>query len=61
MMFEDLSRNLEAPHKLGMTTVLITADNHPDADIMSPQDDEPHVHFTTDSLGGFLTSIIGQS
>jgi len=61
MMFEDLSRNLEAPHKLGMTTVLITADNHPDADIMSPQNDGPHVHFTTDNLGEFLTSIIGQS
>lgn len=60
IMFEDLARNLEAPHKLGMTTVLITSDYHPDADIMPPHEGQNHIDYTTSDLGGFLASIINQ-
>ena len=60
IMFEDLMQNLEAPHALGMKTVLV----HSDAAWL---DDEPHqkrpakpgetadhVHFVTDDLTAFL-------
>ena len=30
-MFEDIARNLEAPHELGMTTVLVTSPDNKDA------------------------------
>jgi putative hydrolase of the HAD superfamily len=43
-MFEDIARNLETPHALGMTTILV-------ADAPS---NAAHVHHTTQDLGGFL-------
>ncbi|MFC2951341.1 pyrimidine 5'-nucleotidase [Marinicaulis aureus] len=60
VMFEDIVQNLEAPHALGMTTVLV----HSDAAWL---DDEPHekrparrgdnaahVHYVTDDITAFL-------
>lgn len=59
-MFEDIARNLEAPHALGMTTVLVTSPENHDADKLNSASGgivQPHVHHVTDDLAGFLKSI----
>ncbi len=56
-MFEDLARNLEVPHALGMTTVLVVPEG---ARVVLREDwelagrDAPHVDHVTDDLAGFL-------
>jgi len=61
-MFEDLAQNLEAPHALGMTTVLVCsdaawlADEPHDKRPARPGDAAPHVHYATDDLTAFLMS-----
>ena len=59
-MFEDIARNLEAPHALGMTTVLVTSPDNHDASKLNGADggDRPHVHHTTDDLVSFLEAIV---
>lgn len=62
-MFEDIAQNLEAPHALGMTTVLVTsqaawiedepAEKRPAAGAAG----EPHVHHATDDLYDFLGAV----
>jgi putative hydrolase of the HAD superfamily len=53
--FEDIARNLEAPHDLGMTTVLVTSNDHPGA--MPLNGERPHfVDHVTDDLPGFLAT-----
>ncbi len=47
-MFEDIDLNLEAPHDMGMTTVLITEDKRHDA---------PYVHHTTNNIAEFLKGV----
>jgi len=47
-MFEDVPRNLEAPHALGMRTVHVAADPAP----------APHIHHHTDDLGTFLARLV---
>ena len=56
-MFEDIARNLEAPHDLGMTTVLITSDDNADANILNGGDRPNYVHHTTSHLAGFLNNL----
>jgi len=59
-MFEDIARNLEAPHELGMTTVLVTSPDNKDArhlNALHGGEGEPHVHYVTDDLVGFLEGI----
>jgi putative hydrolase of the HAD superfamily len=59
-IFEDLSRNLEVPHALGMTTVLVVPEA---ASVVSREDwelagrDAAHVDHVTDDLTGFLSGI----
>jgi putative hydrolase of the HAD superfamily len=59
-MFEDLARNLEVPHALGMTTVLVVPEG---SRVVLREDwelagrDAPHVDHVTDDLVGFLTTI----
>ena len=59
-IFEDLARNLEVPHALGMTTVLIVPEG---ARVVLREDWElagreaPHVDHVTDDLAGFLRGI----
>ena len=54
-MFEDMVENLEVPHALGMTTVLITAESHDDS---HEQDhNAPYVHHKTQDLARFLGEI----
>jgi putative hydrolase of the HAD superfamily len=59
-IFEDLARNLEVPHALGMTTVLVVPEG---ACVVLREEwelagrDSPHVDHVTDNLTGFLHGI----
>jgi putative hydrolase of the HAD superfamily len=56
-MFEDLARNLEAPHALGMTTVLVVPDGSKEVlrEVWENAGrDDPHVDHVTDDLAGFI-------
>ena len=56
-MFEDLSRNLEVPHTLGMTTVLVVPEGTREVFRESWEmegRDADHVDHVTDDLAGFL-------
>jgi putative hydrolase of the HAD superfamily len=59
-MFEDMPHNLEAPHALGMTTVLVHSD-YPDHPVQREMQAwtrlPPHIHYATDCLTGFLQGI----
>jgi putative hydrolase of the HAD superfamily len=62
-MFEDLSRNLEVPHALGMTTVLVVPEGTREVfrenwELAGRED--PHVDHVTDDLAGFLERIAAQ-
>jgi putative hydrolase of the HAD superfamily len=59
-MFEDMPHNLEAPHALGMTTVLVHSDypDHPVQQQMRSWTSLPqHIHYATDCLTAFLRDI----
>lgn len=60
-MFEDLARNLEAPHALGMTTVLVVPNGQREvfreAWEMEGRDDA-HVDHVTDDLAAFLNEAV---
>jgi putative hydrolase of the HAD superfamily len=59
-MFEDLARNLEVPHRLGMTTVLVVPDGSKDVvreDWELEGRDASHVDYVTDDLTGFLQGL----
>jgi putative hydrolase of the HAD superfamily len=59
-MFEDLARNLEAPHALGMTTVLVVPEGQREVfreDWELEGRDAAHVDHLTDDLAGFLGGI----
>jgi len=56
-MFEDLSRNLEVPHSLGMTTVLVVPEGTREVlreDWELAGRDAAHVDHVTDNLAAFL-------
>jgi putative hydrolase of the HAD superfamily len=61
-MFEDLARNLEVPHALGMRTVLVVPDGtrevFREAWELDGRDD-PHVDYITDGLARFLGTLVG--
>ncbi|HXF87140.1 MAG TPA: pyrimidine 5'-nucleotidase [Xanthobacteraceae bacterium] len=59
-MFEDLARNLEVPHLLGMTTVLVVPEGTREVfreDWELEGREAPHVDHVTDDLAGFLKRI----
>jgi putative hydrolase of the HAD superfamily len=59
-MFEDLARNLEVPHRLGMTTVLVVPEHTREVfreDWEMQGRDAPHVDHVTDDLAGFLKNV----
>jgi len=61
-MFEDMPHNLEAPHALGMVTVLVHSDyyDHPIQHQIKAWDTPPtHVHHMTRDLNGFLDEVHG--
>ena len=60
-MFEDMPHNLEEPHALGMTTVLVYSNylDHPvQQEIRTWPQLPPHVHYVTETLPGFLEAIV---
>jgi putative hydrolase of the HAD superfamily len=61
-IFEDLARNLEVPHALGMTTVLVVPERTREVfreDWELAGRDAPHVDHVTDDLAGFLRGVAG--
>jgi putative hydrolase of the HAD superfamily len=59
-IFEDLARNLEVPHALGMITVLVVPGGTREVfreDWELAGRDAPHVDHVTDDLAGFLGAI----
>lgn len=64
-MFEDIARNLEAAHALGMVTVWVRTGGpwsaEVDGDHLSPQEiaNYPHVHHVTTDLTAFLENLAG--
>ncbi len=59
-MFEDLARNLEVPHLLGMTTVLVVPEGTREVfreDWELEGREAPHVDHVTDDLVGFLKRL----
>jgi putative hydrolase of the HAD superfamily len=62
-MFEDLARNLEVPHALGMTTVLVVPGGQREVfreDWELEGRDDLHVDHVTDDLTGFLERILSR-
>jgi putative hydrolase of the HAD superfamily len=62
-MFEDLARNLQVPHALGMTTVLVVPEGTREVfreDWEMEGRDAPHVDHVTDNLVRFLQAIVGR-
>jgi putative hydrolase of the HAD superfamily len=63
-MFEDLARNLQVPHALGMTTVLVVPGGTREIfreDWEMEGRDAPHVDHVTDDLVRFLETIVGRT
>jgi putative hydrolase of the HAD superfamily len=59
-MFEDIARNLEVPHRLGMTTVLVCHASNEDAEILNRRHgggDPEFVDYVTEDLAGFLDGL----
>ncbi len=60
-MFEDIARNLEHPHEIGMTTVLVRSPEELQGQQFNEWDgvgaDQPHVHHVTENLSGFLAPL----
>ena len=63
-MFEDMPHNLEVPHALGMTTVLVHSAADYDAPVQAAIKAWPappaHVHHVTTDLTGFLQNLTTQ-
>ena len=60
-MFEDIPRNLEVPHHLGMTTVLVVPET-PNDDREGWEKDgasDPYIDYRTDDLAAFLHRMRG--
>ena len=59
-MFEDIARNLEAPHALGMTTVLVVSPENRDAQHLNAATggSGEHIHHVTDDLAEFLGGLV---
>jgi putative hydrolase of the HAD superfamily len=61
-MFEDLARNLETPHALGMVTVLVVPEGQ--REVFREQwelegRDAAHVDYVTENLVGFIEGLLG--
>ncbi len=59
-MFEDIARNLLAPHELGMTTVLVTSPDNHDAVHLNRATGDEHIHHVTGDLAGFLSGLAAE-
>ena len=54
-MVEDIARNLEPAHALGMTTVWIRSDHH----WSGGSEDDPYIHHVIDDLMDWLAAVAG--
>jgi len=62
-MFEDMPHNLEAPHALGMTTVLVHSSylDHPiQLQVKGWTEPPEHIHHMTEDLRTFLEELLAQ-
>lgn len=58
-MFEDIPRNLKPAAAIGMTTVWVREENHPDRVVHVPADEDlGHIHHVTDDLVGWLEDLL---
>lgn len=58
-MVEDIPRNLKPACDIGMTTVWVREDNHPDAAIVGhPEQTPAYVHHVTDDLVAWLQAVV---
>lgn len=58
-MFEDIPRNLRPAAALGMTTVWVREEDHPDKIVaLAPDEDLSHIHFITDDLAVWLEEVV---
>lgn len=60
-MFEDIIRNLEVPHELGMTTVLVTSPDNVDGNFINARAGDitaASVDHVTEDLTGFLQDLV---
>jgi putative hydrolase of the HAD superfamily len=55
--FEDIARNLEVPHDMGMVTVLVKSADNKDANHLNEGWDGPHVQHVTEHLAQFLNDV----
>jgi putative hydrolase of the HAD superfamily len=60
-MFEDLARNLETPHALGIVTVLVVPEGQ--REVFREQwelegRDAAHVDYVTENIVGFIESLL---
>jgi len=63
-MFEDMPQNLETPHALGMTTVLVHSSyyDHPiQLAIRQWREPPEHIHHMTDDLASFLERAVAKA
>lgn len=61
LMVEDIHRNLRPAAAIGMTTLWVREDGHPDTEVLRQDDgDLSHVHHITDDLAGWLEGIRGR-
>ena len=64
VIFEDLPNNLEVPHEIGMTTVLVQSNymDHPAQRRIADWTERPrHIHYMTDDLCRFLSEIVSST
>ncbi len=58
-MFEDIARNLEVPHDMGMVTVLVSHQDNDSAKHLNEINNGVHIHHTTEHLSHFLQTVTG--
>ena len=60
-MVEDIQRTLVPAAAIGMTTLWVREDNHPDAAVLrQDESDLSHVHHVTDDLTRWLEEVTGR-
>lgn len=55
--FEDIARNLEVPHDMGMVTILVKSADNKDANHLNEVSEGAHVHHVTEHLAEFLRHV----
>ena len=61
LMVEDIQRNLVPAAAIGMTTLWVREDHHPDAAVLRQDEaDLSHVHHVTDDLTAWLEGMAGE-